>query len=368
MCLPRPTALGPGDTPHEAYRALHGATLRTEVYGRDGSLKSAHPYAVTENRYQVHALQPKNGNNHAVYLTLPKETLSYHYERNPADPRIAHTLTLDIDDYGNVTDSVTIGYPRREVPDELPEQGDTTMVYTRTDFINTYHAPTETTPAYYYASLPCQTRTYEITGMHWQSGERHFEEQRFAGILDRSITVNTQTFMPYEWQRDEADTEVRRRLIEWTRTYYRADADPEHLDPIGTLAHRLPLGVVESLALPYDAYKAAFTDALLQYVYEGRTAGINLGEEGGYHPHPGQPTAEGGEDLATYWWIPAGAPASTRRNSFRPPASRIPSAMSPPQSLMGTPCWWRPSGMRCRRRRPMWCPPSTTTVSCNPRP
>ena len=129
--------------------------------------------------------------------------------------------------------------------------------------------------------------------MHWQSGERHFEEQRFAGILDRSITVNTQTFMPYEWQRDEADTEVRRRLIEWTRTYYRADADPEHLDPIGTLAHRLPLGVVESLALPYDAYKAAFTDALLQYVYEGRTAGINLGEEGGYHPHPGQPTAEG---------------------------------------------------------------------------
>ena len=83
----------------------------------DDSDKSAHPYVVTENRYQVQALQPKNGNNHAVYLTLPKETLSYHYERNPADPRIAHTLTLGIDDYGNVTDSVTIGYPRRVVPD-----------------------------------------------------------------------------------------------------------------------------------------------------------------------------------------------------------------------------------------------------------
>src|SRR4029434_7345014 len=154
---------GPGATSHEAYRALHGATLRTEVYGRDGTDKAPHPYVVTENRYQVQELQPKNGNNHAVYLTLPKETLSYHYERKPADPRIAHTLTLRIDDYGNVTDSVTIGYPRRVVPGELPEQGDTTIVYTRTDFINTYHAPTETTPAYYYASLPCQTRTYDIT-------------------------------------------------------------------------------------------------------------------------------------------------------------------------------------------------------------
>jgi hypothetical protein len=95
-------AAGPGATPHEAYRVLHGATLRTEVYGRDDSGKSAHPYVVTENRYQVQELQPKNGNNHAVYLTLPKEPLSYHYERNPADPRIAHTLTLGIDDYGNV--------------------------------------------------------------------------------------------------------------------------------------------------------------------------------------------------------------------------------------------------------------------------
>jgi len=149
-------------------------------------------------------------------------------------------------------------------------------------------------------------RTYDITGMPWQSGERHFEEQDFANILDLSIAVNTQSFMPYEWQRGETDTEVRRRLIEWTRTYYRADADPEHLDPVGSLAHRLPLGEIESLALPYEAYKAAFTDALLQQVYQGRTAGINLAEEGGYHPHPAQPTAEGNGDIATYWWIPAG--------------------------------------------------------------
>ena len=155
---------GLGDTPHEAFRALRGAVLRTEVYGRDGSVKADHPYVVTENRYWVKALQPKNGNNHAVYLTTPKESVTYHYERNPADPRMGHSITLGIDDYGNVTDSVSIGYPRRVVPADLPEQGETSIVYTHTDFINTYSPPTATAPAFYYASIPCQTRSYEVTG------------------------------------------------------------------------------------------------------------------------------------------------------------------------------------------------------------
>ncbi len=102
---------GRGDTPHEAFRALRGAVLHTEVYGRDSLEKSGHPYTVTETRYQVKALQPRQSNNHSVYLTT-NESLSYHYERNPTDPRIGHSITLGIDDFGNVTDSVAVGYPR----------------------------------------------------------------------------------------------------------------------------------------------------------------------------------------------------------------------------------------------------------------
>ena len=33
----------PGETPHEAYRALRGAVLRTEVYAHDGSAKAGIP-------------------------------------------------------------------------------------------------------------------------------------------------------------------------------------------------------------------------------------------------------------------------------------------------------------------------------------
>ena len=30
------------------------------------------------------------------------KSISYHYERNPADPRIGHALTLEVDEFGNV--------------------------------------------------------------------------------------------------------------------------------------------------------------------------------------------------------------------------------------------------------------------------
>jgi len=49
-------------------------------------------------------------NKHAVYLTARKESLTHHYERKPQDPRISHDITLKMDNYGNVTDSVSIGY------------------------------------------------------------------------------------------------------------------------------------------------------------------------------------------------------------------------------------------------------------------
>ena len=206
---------GLGDAPHEAFRALRGAVLRTEVYGRDDSAKSAHPYMVTENRYLVRALQPKSGNNHSVYLTLPKETLSYHYERNPEDPRIGHNLTLGIDDFGNVTDSVSIAYPRRVVPEDMPEQGRLQVVYTHTDFINQYSAPSSTTPAFYYAGIPCQTRTYEITGIDFQLDQpRLLAEIDFEDILDTTIAVDTDSFLPYEAEPDDPGAGLQRRIIE----------------------------------------------------------------------------------------------------------------------------------------------------------
>ncbi|MCF6249735.1 MAG: hypothetical protein L3J75_00495 [Methylococcaceae bacterium] len=303
---------GMGDTPHEASRALRGAVLHTEVYARDGSDKADHPYTVSDHRYRITALQPKNGNNHAVFLTTSKENVNYHYERNPDDPRISQNLTLGIDDYGNVTDSVAIAYPRRAVPDALPEQGESNIVYSHIDFINVYQASTATGSAFYYAGIPFQTREYEVTGLDWQSGQSQLKELVFASVLDASSSVDTNTFKPYPWQRKEADTEIQRRMIEWTRSYFRSNSDPDQIDPIGNLDHRLALGEIDSLALPYESYQAVFTTTLLENIYAERIAGIDLASEGGYHPHLNHAESEGNGGIENYRWIPSG------RQNFNP--------------------------------------------------
>ena len=40
-----------------------------------------------------------------MYLAKRKESISYHYERNPADPRVVQQLTLKFDDWGNVIEN-----------------------------------------------------------------------------------------------------------------------------------------------------------------------------------------------------------------------------------------------------------------------
>ena len=97
----------------EAARALKGSILRQEVYADDNSAKASLPYSVSERSYKLTCLQPQGPNRHAVFFSHPSETIDYHYERNPVDPRVSHALTLAVDDCGNVLKSVAIGYQRR---------------------------------------------------------------------------------------------------------------------------------------------------------------------------------------------------------------------------------------------------------------
>src|SRR5690606_1764790 len=101
------------DEEREACRALKGMMLRQEVYALDGTAKAAIPYAVSEQNFTIECLQSRGGNRHAVFFTHTREAINYHYERNPVDPRISHTLTLEVDAYGNARKVLAIGYGRR---------------------------------------------------------------------------------------------------------------------------------------------------------------------------------------------------------------------------------------------------------------
>ena len=87
----------------EACRALKGSMLRQEVYALDGTDRQR--ASLHRHRAELHdpVLQPQGGNRHAVFFTHPREALSYHYERESGgSARSAITLTLEVDDFGNV--------------------------------------------------------------------------------------------------------------------------------------------------------------------------------------------------------------------------------------------------------------------------
>jgi RHS repeat-associated protein len=276
-----------GETPHAAYRALRGALLHSEVYGHDGSAKAAHPYRVTENRYRVTQLQPQGGNHHAVYFQHQLESLTYHYERQPSDPRLSQALTLEVDAFGNPRKALAIGYGRRQPDPGLPTQADrdrqtqTLITYTDTSYTNAIDDPL-LTPDAYRAPLTCETRTYELTGFQPAANAQRFSLEEW--LEDGFARLNSAMAIGYAEQADL--TKPQKRLIEHVRTRYRAD----------DLTDLLPLGVSEALALPGETYKLALTPGLLAQVYGGRVTEAMLASDGGYVHSKGEAT----------WWIPSG--------------------------------------------------------------
>jgi len=168
------------DEAHEAVRACKGMVLRQEVYALDGNINpelTNYPYSVAEHNNNIIMLQPQGPNLYAVFLSTESESITYHYERNPADPRIAHTLNTAFDEYGNIIDSYAVVYPRQNVntvnpggmtlpggqhlpPAVLLEQLNTYIIYSH----NAYTADI-ITPSTYRLRVACETTAYQLTGI-----------------------------------------------------------------------------------------------------------------------------------------------------------------------------------------------------------
>jgi RHS repeat-associated protein len=284
----------------EAARSLKGMMLRREVYaldgtGRDDDYPYGHPYTVAEQNFAIRILQPRGNNHHAVFFTHPREALTFHYERKPADPRLQHALTLEVDEYGNVLKEAAIGYGRRR--SLLTEQWDKDrqekplITYTENYVTNAIKALDA-----YRAPLPAETLTFELTGYSpGGAGDRFQAVDLVAPDLtdERRLVHVFDDELPYE---QEPTAGRQRRLIERVRTLYRTD----------DLTALLAVGALEPLALPGEVYKLAFTPGLLTQVYrrDGQPLLAN--------PAPllrGQGGAEGGYvelDGDGHWWIPGG--------------------------------------------------------------
>ena len=261
-----PTALT-AEEEREACRSLKGTVLRQEVYALDGTPLASQPYSVSERNFTVQLLQPKGPGRHAVFFTHARETIDYHYERTLynvngqqlADPRVSHAMTLEVDAYGNPLRTVAIGYGRRYDPtdpllraDDITKQKQTLVTLSESRYSNAIlDANAYRTP------LPAEARSYELLKLTPQANlSRTTNLFRFPEMLALVQSAGDGLHdIPYEDinANGATGTGPYRRLIEQVRTLYRRD----------DLSGPLLLGNVQSLALPFESYKLAFTPGLL---------------------------------------------------------------------------------------------------------
>lgn len=252
----------------EALRACKGMVLRTEVFSLDAKdennleqlKKQATPYNVATHNCEIQLLQQKHQNKHAVYLINESEAITYTYERNPEDPRIAHSLNIEIDEYGHILESVAVVYPRIQTEEVLHDAPtDTTatrkakqharkaqqknwITYTKNEFTND-----SITHQNYLLRKGWQTQTYELTGLI-PAGD-------IFTINDFKTHLNT--FPEIEYQKKAEDGIAQKRCVEHVKTKYYDD------DLVAPLAD----GQLGIWGVNYENYQLAYTPNLLQDIY-----------------------------------------------------------------------------------------------------
>ncbi|MGA9768041.1 MAG: SpvB/TcaC N-terminal domain-containing protein [Blastocatellia bacterium] len=235
----------------QAARACKGMVLRREVYADDGSSVSANPYFAAEHNCYLRLIQPMLGNRFAVFLVHESEAVTYHYERHPQDPRIAHELNTVIDQLGNVVESASVVYGRGARDATLPE--DVQIEQGRTQITYTVHRYTNdvTENAAYRLRCPCETRVFELTGA--QPMHIYFTPTEVrAAFLGAAPLAYEDT--------PRADL-VERRNTHHQRVLFARDTD---------INLPLPLGTLGSLGLHYEDYGLAFTQTLLRSLYDSK--------------------------------------------------------------------------------------------------
>lgn len=273
----------------EALRACKGMVLRSETFAKD-AIKSGNtnearkkeltPFSVTTHNCFIELLQPKGKNKHAVFVVKESEAVTYSYERNFDDPRVAHSLNIKLDEFGNVLESASVLYPRMLTNAALPtetqqEQSKTLVIYTESKFTNDVND--ENT---HRLRLPSEVKSYELKGV--ERTNSYYAPTDFADILS---DTNSDTAFYHELNKPLITGKAQKRLIEHVRsTYYH-----------NNLNNALPLHQLESLAIPYESYQLAYTPELLADIF-GTKVNPGLLSEGKFTHSEGD----------NNWWIRSG--------------------------------------------------------------
>ncbi|MGW7081722.1 SpvB/TcaC N-terminal domain-containing protein [Streptomyces sp. NPDC054866] len=295
-----PFPLGPPEE-REVRRSLKGSVLRTELRALDGK---AMPYTVTEQNFGIELVQPvAGGNRHAVVFVRPRETIELHYERRlrevdgkqVADPRVSHTLVLDVDAYGNVLTSVTTAYGRRHEDPDLPQEDRARQERSHVTCTERRYTDAFDTDDAHRVPLPSESRTYELLNVAAGATPLTLET-----VVERVAKAGQAAEVPYEnHEAKNIGPGPRRRRIEQVRTLYRAD----------DLSGLLPLHRMGRMALPGETYTLAFTAGVLAEQYVRGTESLvqpGMLTSGGYRSGSSLKPLFPLQDADDDWWLPSG--------------------------------------------------------------
>ena len=337
--LPEPDLDGENLTAEEwreALRACKGMMLRQEVYELDVDalavddplLRKEIPVKLFTTAYHnchIKYLQPKEKNRYAVFHVTESEAITFHYELDlkqhdlKSDPRITHTLNLNIDEYGNILQSVAVVYPR------IGTQTDSLLSSDELELINRvqkdekhlfysenfYTDKDISDDDNHRLRLICEANTYELTGINPETNADIKTEDPWVNFyfsidelrsyrLNNIYQNNGKGVGMILYHEIPRNTNPTKRLVEQVRTlYFNESLDgPEDFK---TLNRR---GIV------YETYKLALTESLLSAVFKDKLAReihsrLSDPEISGYVSGNDLIKKFGNETVGQYW-IPSG--------------------------------------------------------------
>jgi RHS repeat-associated protein len=286
----------------EALRACKGMVLRQESYELDVDALHATEskdilvrlYSAATHNCNIQLVQKRGGNKHAVFLVTESEAITYNYELDLTerslrpDPRIAHTLNLRHDEYGNPQQSIAIGYKRflSGQNTQLPEaelidkvQAEEHIAYSETHYTGDClrYQPNNGPLKHYRLRVPCEAQTYELAGFQKDTGQFYFTLENFR-LYDLSEKYGHETGVTpppkpvsFKAYHEYADgTSEQKRLVEHARSLYFNDEDD--ITDIKPNA----FSILGPRGLKYEDYKLALTDDLLNAVFQQRDTAGNL--------------------------------------------------------------------------------------------
>jgi RHS repeat-associated protein len=308
-----------GEEQREAIRALKGSILRQEIYANDGTATSGIPYSVSARNYTIECFQPQGPNRYGVFFAHARETLDFHQERNPDDPRVTHDVILQADTFGNVLESLSVAYGRNlpasglttaaaPVPGSAPNLAVDPSAFVPPEQLgalltlneNTF-TPVTDVPGAYRGPLPTETIVYQLTRPPRADESVIYSFDELASLAAAAVEI------AYEIEPDPAQTQ--KRLIEDTRTlYYKND-----------LSAAAAFGQTESLGLVYQTCKLSLTANLARQIFVDNNTNPNkpataaalsaiLADAGSVSPGGSFVNSGGGyvnSQGDTNWWIPS---------------------------------------------------------------